>query len=140
MNKDVGNHIFLYIGNNFYVSIDFKKRLIRKEFHWLTIFFESMYAVVINSSMNFNNKGVCQKLWQCDQCVNEIAKKHMDFTPPPPKSNQMIGILNGICIIIIHFHYYNPCIPLYSSQFKTYATLTQALSWVSSIHFSCLRE
>lgn len=83
MNKDVGNHIFSYIGNNFYVSIDFKKRLIRKEFHWLTIFFESMYAVVINSSMNFNNKGVCQKLWQCDQCVNEIAKKHMDFTPPP---------------------------------------------------------
>lgn len=100
MNKDVGNHIFLYIGNNFYVSIDFKKRLIRKEFHWLTIFFESMYAVVINSSMNFNNKGVCQKLWQCDQCVNEIAKKHMDFTPPPQiKSNDRY--------IEWNLHYYN---------------------------------
>lgn len=99
MNKDVGNHIFLYIGNNFYVSIDFKKRLIRKEFHWLTIFFESMYAVVINSSMNFNNKGVCQKLWQCDQCVNEIAKKHMDFTPPPKS--------NDIRYIEWNLHYYN---------------------------------
>lgn len=67
----------------------------------LTIFFEFIYAVVINSSMNFNNKGVCQKLWQCDQCVNEIAKKHMDFTPPPPqiKSNDRY--------IEWNLHYYN---------------------------------
>lgn len=38
--------------------------------------------------------------------------KNRWILPPPP--NQMIGtgILNRICIIIIHFHHYNPCIPL----------------------------